>query len=133
VRNLELADKLVRKAFEIIDYFQPRHWFLENVGTGLLVNRMNDIRPDLTSYLVDYCAYGKPYRKRTIIWSNTPLTLKLCAGHGSCLQMTGKKHNGSVGNGTRKYNAAGISSVWEKDAMPHTLMDYIVGRIDGPE
>ena len=77
VRNLELADKLVNKCFEIIDYLKPKIWIIENVGTGLLVKRMNDIRPNLDSFLVDYCAYGKPYRKRTILWSNIKLDLKL--------------------------------------------------------
>jgi hypothetical protein len=125
VRDLELADSLVRRALEIIDYFHPSRWYLENVGTGLLVQRMEGIRPNLQKYFVDYCCYGKPYRKRTVIWSNSPLEMKLCAGAGHCPSMTGKKHNGSCGNGTKTYNAAGISSVWEKDAMPDALMDYI--------
>lgn len=125
-RNLDLADSLVKKSFEIIDYFKPKHWIVENVGTGLLVDRMKDIRPNLDSYLVDYCAYGKPYRKRTILWSNINLDLKLCAGKGSCPSMTGIKHNGSVGNGTTKYNPLKISSVWEKDAIPEKLIDYII-------
>ena len=53
VRNLELADSLVRRAFEIIDYFFPKVWIVENVGTGLLVNRMNNIRSGRDSYIVD--------------------------------------------------------------------------------
>ena len=72
---MEFADKLVLKCFEIIDYLQPKYWLLENVGTGLLVSRMNNIRPNLNHLFVDYCVYGKPYRKRTIIWSNATLTL----------------------------------------------------------
>lgn len=73
-----MADKLVAKCFEIIDYLQPKYWIVENVGTGLLVQRMNNIRPNLNSYMVDYCYYGKPYRKRTILWSNIPLKLNMC-------------------------------------------------------
>jgi site-specific DNA-cytosine methylase len=129
VRNLELADKLVRRAFEIIDYFAAPVWFLENVGTGLLVQRMESIRPNLSKYFVDYCAYGKPYRKRTVIWSNITLTLNLCGGAGVCPQMICRKHRGSCGNNSKTYNAAGITSVWAKDAMPDTLMDYIVGQV----
>lgn len=127
VRNLALADSLVKKTLEIIDYFKPRAWFIENVGTGLLVKRMPTIRQGLKLYYVDYCAYGKPYRKRTAIWSNIELELKLCPGKDACPQMTGAKHNGSCGNGTVKYNSAGISSVWEKNNIPTTLMSYIVG------
>lgn len=129
VRDLAGADALVRKAFEIIDYFNPRVWILENVGTGLLVRRMEDIRAGLAMYTVDYCAYGKPYRKRTAFWSNHPLTLLHCAGRGHCPSMDGTKHIGSCGNGTREYNSVGVSSVWEKDAIPDALMDSVLEQI----
>lgn len=128
-RNLTLADSLVAKCFEIIDYFKPRLWIVENVGTGLLVKRMENIRPGLQSYFVDYCAYGKPYRKRTILWSNHPLTLNLCQGKNNCDQMIDGKHKGSCGNGTSKYNSVGVSSVWEKDEIPEALIDSIVAQL----
>jgi hypothetical protein len=40
--------------------------------------------------------------------------------------MEDKKHKGSCGNGTKKYNSVGISSVWEKDAIPDALCDALV-------
>ena len=126
VRDLETADALVRKSFEIIDYFKPQVWIVENVGTGLLVKRMETIRAGLSSVLVDYCVYGKPYRKRTILWSNAPLHLGLCQGKAHCSQMDGAKHKGSCGNGTTRYNSVGVSSVWEKDELPAPLVDTIL-------
>lgn len=132
VRDLHLADSLVRRCFEILDYYMPKAWIVENVGTGLLVKRMDDIRPNLPSYLVDYCAYGKPYRKRTILWSNIPLDLKLCSKK-HCPQMIGNKHIGSVDNGTSRYNSVGISSVWEKDAIPDSLIDDILTSLKTDE
>lgn len=128
-RDLAGADALVRKAFEIIDYFKPKAWIVENVGTGLLVHRMEAIRPNLNHTFVDYCCYGKPYRKRTIFWSNFPLDLELCKGPGKCKQMVGTKHKGSVGNGTKRYNEAGISSVWEKDEIPEELILTLIVQI----
>jgi hypothetical protein len=128
-RNLELADRLVARCFEIIDYLKPRVWIVENVGTGLLVNRMEAIRPGLKSFFVDYCVYGKPYRKRTILWSNLDLSLRLCTGKGSCPQMDGPRHKGSCGNNTSTYNAAKVMSVWEKDAIPDALVDSLVEQI----
>ncbi|MDA8583357.1 hypothetical protein N9L68_03970 [bacterium] len=35
-RDLEYADSLVQKALEIIEYFNPRAWSLENPASGLL-------------------------------------------------------------------------------------------------
>lgn len=128
-RNLDLADALVQRTIEIIDYLSPQVWIIENVGTGLLVQRMDDICPGLEKYFVDYCAYGKPYRKRTVFWCNVPLYLELCAGPGMCDGMEGTKHKGSCGNGTSTYNSAGITSVWEKDSIPERLMDEVIIQV----
>ena len=117
------------QTLEIIDYFKPRVWIVENVGTGLLVQRMGSLRPGISKpTYADYCAYGKPYRKRTVFWSSTTLRQKLCAGVGKCESMTGRKHNGSCGNGTARYNATGVSSVWEKDAIPDLLIDSMLAQ-----
>lgn len=128
VRNLELADKLVARCFEIIDYLKPKVWIVENVGTGLLVKRMETIRSGLHPQFVDYCAYGKPYRKRTVIWSNVNFDFKLCEGAEKCPQMIGRKHKSSVGNGRTLYNPTGESprNCWEKDEIPDALCDWIV-------
>jgi hypothetical protein len=126
VRNLELADSLVRKSFEIINYFKPKSWIVENVGTGLLVKRMEQIEPNLKSYLADYCVYGKSYRKRTIFWSNKELLLETCGGVGVCQQMNGTIHLGSCGNGNPKYTATKVISVWEKDSIPERLIDLLI-------
>lgn len=126
IRKLEEADALVRKSFEIIDYLKPSIWIVENVGTGKLVERMETIRPGLEKVFVDYCCYGKPYRKRTVLWSNKKFTFNLCAGAGKCKMMNGKKHIGSCGNGTKKYNSVGVSSVWEKDEIPQKLIASLI-------
>lgn len=129
VRNLELADRLVARTFEILEYFEPRAWIVENVGTGLLVKRMPDIRPNLSSYLVDYCCYGAPYRKRTILWSNMDLSsLRLCQGIGKCPSIVGRQHLGSVGNG--KYDRAGIRTVMQKNKIPEPLIDELIRLVE---
>jgi hypothetical protein len=130
-RDLVGADQNVLRCLELIDYFQPRVWIIENPQTGLLPGRMEVLRPRLPFYDVDYCAYGKAYRKRTRIWSNVPFTFRLCGGAGVCPSMDGTVHRGSCGNTTARYNAqlhAGLAvwSVWEKDAMPAALCDDIV-------
>lgn len=132
VRDFDTADALVRKSFEILDYLKPSVWILENVGTGKLVDRMETIRPGLQKVFVDYCCYGKPYRKRTVLWSNKPFTLELCRGSGHCSSMAGQKHIGSVGNGSDTYNSVGVGGVWEKDEIPELLLFSILDQILWP-
>jgi hypothetical protein len=81
------ADKLVLKSFEIIDYFNPHYWFLENPQTGNLKNR--DIMKDKPFYDVDYCMYSDwGYKKRTRIWTNKKdFNNKLCDNSGNCGNM----------------------------------------------
>lgn len=71
---MERGVPLLRKTEEIIDYFEPTFWFIENPQTG----RMKEF---ITKpfYDVDYCRYGFPYKKRTRIWTNLDgFDAKLC-------------------------------------------------------
>jgi len=69
VRDLKLAKDLVVITQEIINYFQPRMWFIENPATGLLPQQ--EYMRDVPFFDVDYCKYSDfGYRKRTRIWSN---------------------------------------------------------------
>ena len=76
--NLHEADKLVAKSLEIIDYFKPYWWFMENPQTGTLKNR--EVVKDIPYYDVDYCMYCDwGYKKRTRIWTNKEVwENKLC-------------------------------------------------------
>ena len=90
-RKMDEANEIVKKTIEIIKYFEPKYWFIENPQTGLLKKQpfmnifdYNDI---------DYCKYGMPYRKRTRLWNNlngrwTPKPL--CKRDRG--QMAGNKH-----------------------------------------
>ena len=81
------GDPLILKALEIINYFNPTLWFIENPATGRMKTR--PFMKDIPFYIVDYCMYSDwGYRKRTIIWTNkkdwTPLK---CDGKGACGNM----------------------------------------------
>ena len=79
---------LLNKTFEIIDYFDPEHWFLENPATA----RTGDyIDKDKPYWVVDYCQYGMPYRKRTKIWTNLK-SFEPCLCDKQCSGWDGKKH-----------------------------------------
>jgi hypothetical protein len=58
---------MVDKVREIIDYFKPKYWWIENPQTG----KMKEYITDLDYYDVDYCKYSNwGYKKRTRFWTN---------------------------------------------------------------
>ena len=59
---------MVQRCRDIIDYVRPLAWFIENAQSGRLRGRQ--VVADLPFVVVDYCMYGWPYRKRTIIFTN---------------------------------------------------------------
>ena len=71
--GMDEGDKLVLKGFEIIEYFNPDKWFIENPFTGRLKNR--DIMKDKKYYRTDYCCWCDwGYKKPTAIWTNIDWT-----------------------------------------------------------
>jgi len=98
--NMLESDKLVKKTIEIIDYFNPNLWFIENPQTGLLKTR--DFMKNLNYYDVDYCMYSDfGYRKRTRIWTNKKtFDAKLC--NGNCGNIIIKKTDGDLRHDTGK-------------------------------
>ncbi len=97
-RNLDLADALVKRSLDIVGYFQPQIWFLENPETGLLKTR--PFMSGLPWSDVDYCCFSEwGYRKRTRLWNNCGFPQKLCAGPGACPNMEGKRHRTTAQQG----------------------------------
>eukprot|EP00873_Tetraselmis_striata_P036391 jgi/Tetstr1/456655/TSEL_043356.t1 len=79
VRKLELADSIAKKCLEIIEWYRPRYWFIENPFTGMLKRR--DFMQPLAPFLhrCTYCKYGRDFKKPTAVWTNKPgLDLKFC-------------------------------------------------------
>ena len=92
-RNLRLADSLVHRAIEIIQYYQMHSnntliWFIENPANGLLKKRPFMQHLNQFAHKVDYCAYQPDWglRKGTLIWTNQQgFTGKTCPGAKHCL------------------------------------------------
>ena len=100
-RNLALADSLVLRSREVINYFNPRAWFIENPQTGLLKD--GPFMEGIPFSDVDYCAYCDwGYRKRTRIWNNVNLKGEKCLGRGGCPNMEGKKHKTTAQQGKNR-------------------------------
>ena len=100
------SDKLIQKTFEIIDYFQPYWWFMENPQRGQLKHR--DIVKNIPYYDVSYCMYSDwGYEKRTRIWTNKKDWNNLiCDKSGACGNMINSQHKKDLsidfGSGTNR-------------------------------
>ena len=102
-RNLPLADSLVLRSQEIINYFNPRVWFIENPQTGLLKDRPFMVSIPFCD--VDYCCYCDwGYRKRTRLWNNVDFAGQICPGPGLCPNMDGYRHRTTAQQGKNRCN-----------------------------
>jgi len=63
---------MVDKVFEILEYFEPNYWWIENPQTGRMKHYISEKYPEYNSYYdVDYCRYSDwGYKKRTRFWTN---------------------------------------------------------------
>tara|TARA_E500000318_G_scaffold90781_2_gene88844 strand:- start:2826 stop:3536 length:711 start_codon:yes stop_codon:yes gene_type:complete len=106
----------VYKTLEIIDYFKPKYFTIENPA----YSKMKDYI-DLSNTIVDYCKYGFPYQKPTRIWNNFNYVGKRCnkdcdfivetgnsflhlqnCGNSKCNAKTKNFHLKGIGRGTDK-------------------------------
>ncbi len=91
---------LLRKAQEIIEYFNPKFWFIENPK----LSKINKFLVDVPYYDVDYCQYCNwGYKKPTRIWTNkndfSPLRC-----NKECKYIINGKH---IVDMAQKYNGGG--------------------------
>jgi hypothetical protein len=96
-KDMETANEIVKTTIKIIEYFQPKMWFIENPQTGSLKDEV--YMKKYHFYDVDYCKYSDfGYRKRTRIWTNLKdgFIPKKC--QKDCEYMDGKKHVGTFGS-----------------------------------
>ncbi len=98
-------DRLVLRTLEIIDYFKPEYYFIENPATSKMKDRT--YMKDRPFYIVDYCMYSDwGYRKRTRIWTNKKDWNALTCNK-QCGNMKGNLHKTNLGNTERKLRTEG--------------------------
>jgi site-specific DNA-cytosine methylase len=69
IKNIGLPP--LYKLQEIINYFKPKYYFIENPATGKMKNYIDDnFLYNINKYIVSYCKYGFDYKKNTAIWTN---------------------------------------------------------------
>ena len=107
-KEINEDDKLVLRTLEIIEYFNPHYWFIENPASSKMKDR--PFMKDLNNYVVDYCMYSDwGYRKRTRIWTNKKDWNALKCDK-NCGNMVGNLHKTNLGNADR-FKRANIENV----------------------
>jgi site-specific DNA-cytosine methylase len=122
IRNLELADKIVKRTIQIIEYFNPEKWFMENPQTGMLKDR--EFMLGIPFHDVDYCRYSDwGYRKRTRIWTlNETFIPKICnKACGNMIGTTKHKRNSDNGNAGENGEIRGTNRS-ERYRIPEALI-----------
>ena len=112
-RDLERADALVQRCVQLVQHVQPRWVFFENPASSMLVDRG---LIDYPLHIVDYCQYGKPYRKSTAIWTNLQGWQPRRCNKTNCWAYRNGRHLSQIGRGTllSYRNSKGIASVPER-------------------
>jgi hypothetical protein len=129
-RKLQESNAVVQRTLDIIRYFDPPYWLMENPQTGLLKSQA--VVADLPYDDLDYCKYGMPYRKRTRLWNNLaawtpkPLCRKDCGHivqgrHEQSAQQSPHRHLVDV---RQRFRSTDLYKV------PEALIEEILGSLD---
>lgn len=95
---------MVDKIFEIIEYFKPKYWWIENPQTGRMKDYIEIKYPQYNFYYdVDYCKYTNwGYQKRTRFWTNIKnFSPRICKKDCENI-MTVKTEKGAIHKGYKR-------------------------------
>ena len=121
---------MVDKVFEIIDYFNPNYYIIENPASGSMKKYINDLIP---YYDIDYCKYSDwGYKKSTRFWTNIDGFIpKIC--NKDCDNIVIKKHKKTL-NGAKRHSgdvsmSGGGSNRLMRYRIPSALIEDILSVI----
>ena len=109
--SARLGILLVEKTIEIINYYNPTYWFIEN-PRGML--RKMPIMEQLKMNSVTYCQYGDERMKPTDIWTNSSAWIPkpTCKNGDSC--HVSAPRGSSTGT-------QGLKNAYERSKIPSEL------------
>jgi len=113
--------KFILKTIEIIKYFQPKTWFIENP----MYSKIWEYIPDDFDYKnidVSYCKFGFKYKKNTRIITNKKVLQNcLCRKKNGVFECNGKaKHSTTIGH----LGSQG-QGLLERYSIPQPLFNYL--------
>lgn len=126
IPNLPLADSIVQKVIEIIEYFNPNRWFIENPQSGCLKDRPYMLGIPFID--MDYCQFSNwGYRKRTRFWTSVDGNSILC-NKKDCVNMINGRHKSAIGNcGYKQYKPENVKALHQRYAIPPMLIEKLFG------
>ena len=112
---------ILRRTEDIINYFKPTYYFIENPQTGSMKEYI-----DKPYYDVDYCKYADwGYRKRTRVWTNViGFVPRMC--NKDCNSMVGTKHSKNISRATEEH----INRQSVRHRIPPALIEYLFNCMD---
>ena len=112
----EFGLKLVQKTLEIINYFKPTYFFIEN-PRGML--RKMPIMQGIPRQSVTYCQYGDTRMKPTDIWTNSTkwIPRSMCKNGDPC--------HVAAPRGS-KTGTQGLKGAYERSKIPEDLCHEIL-------
>lgn len=125
VRKINEANAIVQRTLDIIDYFKPIFYIMENPQTGLL--KQQHMVQGLPYNDVDYCKYGMPYRKRTRLWNNVTLwdPRLLCKRDCDSMDASGRRHREVAQQGVSAGYVPCRHSLRELYRVPSALIEEL--------
>ena len=123
--NLEIEREknkiFINKSIEIIKYFNPTFYFIENPLYSAIWDYIDDETFKNKYVIIDYCYFGYNYKKPTKILTNKILENKRCL----C-----KSHKMKIGFSTDKFKNKNTTikdntTLNDRYSIPQKLLDYL--------
>ena len=118
----ELGVPILRRTQEIIEFLQPKAWYLENPYTGSMKSYI-----DQKPYIFDYCMFDFDYRKRTAVWSNLVLESKMC---DKSHLVNGRHLRTAIGSSKTQPGQGGSRSKGGRYSVPADLVRYLLAKYE---
>ena len=116
---------ILNKTLEIIEYFNPTFFTIENPQPGNMKNYITEI--PYTD--VDYCMYGLPYKKRTRLWNNFGFEGNTC--NKECKSFVNGRHISNCGLcPKKKINNFTNTSLKERYRIPYNLIKNWINKME---
>ena len=123
-RKIEQANNIVKRVLEIIAYYEPIYYMIENPQTGLLKSQI--FMSDISYNDLDYCKYGMLYRKRTRIWNNLINWIPKPLCKKDCGNVVDNKHKQSAQRGPSGKKETWGNQIRYKQAELYIIPELLV-------